>query len=99
MKPWIIFNVYLLTGIALLGFNTDLAEAHALMHQNNIVDIYTNSWGPFDFGFGIDGPGPVTQLALKYGTQEVMCILDHLPPHFGLNCKGTWWKRINICVG
>ena len=64
--------MYLLAGIALLGINTDIFEARALMLNNGIVDIYSNSWGPSDYGDVVIGPGPVTQLALEYGAQEVI---------------------------
>ena len=70
--------IYLFAGIALLGINTDIFEARALILNNSIVDIYSNSWGPSDYGGAVIGPGPVTQLALESGAQEVFA--DHFVP-------------------
>ena len=62
---------FLFTAVALLGANTDINEAKSLSYERDIVDIYSNSWGPYDGGFIVDGPGSLTQLALKNGTEEV----------------------------
>ena len=58
----------------MLGSNSDLNEAKSLTLKNSIVDIYSNSWGPFDSGDIVDGPGPVTKRALKNGIREVLVI-------------------------
>jgi subtilisin-like proprotein convertase family protein len=58
-----------LAGIRLIaGSVTDLTEATALRHQPNAIDIYSNSWGPADFG-DQDGPGPLTRAALADGAR------------------------------
>ena len=52
---------------------TDLLEAKALSFNRNYIDIYSNSWGPHDNGFEIDGPDRLTQIALEEGTEKVCC--------------------------
>ena len=39
-----------------LSSATDSLEADALGHENDYIMIYSNSWGPSDFGFRVDGP-------------------------------------------
>ncbi|XP_061658032.1 LOW QUALITY PROTEIN: proprotein convertase subtilisin/kexin type 5-like [Syngnathoides biaculeatus] len=51
------------------GEVTDVAEAQALSFKPQYVDIYLASWGPVDDGATVDGPGPLTRLALKNGIQ------------------------------
>ena len=51
----------------------DLQEAKALSFNRNYVDIYSNSWGPNDNGFEVDGPGRLTQIALEEGAEKVCC--------------------------
>ena len=50
---------------------TDLAEGGALSHSNDIIDIYSNSWGPFDTGYLVNGPNLLTRMALEMGVKEV----------------------------
>ena len=59
-------------GIALLGSMTDMNEARSLSYKRNIADIYSNSWGPFDSGDNVEGPGHLTSLAFVRGAAEVM---------------------------
>ena len=61
-------------GIKLLGGfygATDLFEALALIHLGDFIEIYSNSWGPADYGFIVDGPGVLTSLVLELGSREV----------------------------
>ena len=51
---------------------TDDLECKALSHKKNLIDIYSNSWGPDDRGFAVAGPGPLTRDALKKGAEEVI---------------------------
>ncbi len=53
----------------------DAVEAGALSYQNGAGgetgitnDIYSNSWGPFDDGATLEGPGPLTFAALANNT-------------------------------
>ena len=39
-----------------VGSATDSREADALGYKNDYILIYSNSWGPSDFGFIVDGP-------------------------------------------
>ena len=56
-----------------LGSATDSQEANALGHENDYIKIYSNSWGPSDFGFIIDGPGYYTKSTLSSGVTSVSC--------------------------
>lgn len=56
-----------LGGHRLLGANSDTNESEALTRNNNVFDIYNNSWGPSDTGDSLSGPGPLTQAALASG--------------------------------
>ena len=62
------------TGLRLLDAYTDLNEASSLSYANDVVDIYSNSWGPCDEGC-VDGPLRLTQLALRIGAQRVSGII------------------------
>ena len=46
------------------GFS-DSTAADALSYHNGGIDIYSNSWGPFDSGNILDGPGPITIAAIE----------------------------------
>ena len=60
------------SGILLLGLEqTDVEDARALSHENDIIDIYSNSWGPFDGGFVVEGPLTLAQMTLEQGAREV----------------------------
>ena len=57
--------------MALIGVNTDLNEVFSLSYRKDIIDIYTNSWGPRDTGATVSGPGPLTKLTLQNEATEV----------------------------
>lgn len=46
-------------------------EAEALSWQSNVIDVYSNSWGPSDNGVVVAGPEHLSQLALETNTREV----------------------------
>ena len=50
---------------------TDLTEALGLGQQNDYIQVYSNSWGPSDLGFIVDGPGSLTKQALYNGAMHV----------------------------
>ena len=55
-----------LAGLLLIACNTyDSREAGALGHENQIIDIYSNSWGPSDDGSTLEAPGPLTVAAFE----------------------------------
>ena len=49
----------------------DIAEGGALSHNNDIIDIYSNSWGPISSGFVAHGPDLLARMALEMGVKEV----------------------------
>jgi subtilisin-like proprotein convertase family protein len=42
---------------------TDIEESSALSYHRNAISIYSNSWGPYDDGLTLEGPGPQTLAA------------------------------------
>ena len=66
-------TLFSIIGLKLLdgGGRTDLEEAEALSHAVDIIDVYSNSWGPPDTGAHVSGPGTLTQLVLKMGATIV----------------------------
>jgi kexin len=58
-----------LVGYRLLGAGTDTNEAEALSRNNQTIDIYSSSWGPWDDG-RLEGPGPLTEAAIAEGVAE-----------------------------
>jgi kexin len=46
---------------------TDAVEAEAETRAYDRVGIYNNSWGPDDYGFDLQGPGPLAQAAMAEG--------------------------------
>lgn len=60
------------SGIRMLdGGVTDMEEALSLGFRPQHVHIYLASWGPEDDGATLEGPGPLTQLALQNGVETV----------------------------
>lgn len=69
--------LFYFVGIRLYDDNTrrkDSSEARALSYKNELIDIYSNSWGPFDMGFEVEGPGPLLTKVLKEGVRLVCSI-------------------------
>lgn len=67
------FRVSIHAGILLITYGqTDVAEATALSYRDDVIQIYSNSWGPHDTGFIVEGPGKLTKRALAAGVQEVL---------------------------
>lgn len=50
---------------------SDINIANALTYRNDIVQIYSNSWGTRDDGSSVDGPGPMLQMVLQNAVEEV----------------------------
>ncbi|KAF6037540.1 hypothetical protein EB796_004156 [Bugula neritina] len=58
-------------GVRILdGPVTDTLEADALLFQNQLIDIYSASWGPRDDGKTMEGPGKHCAAALEQGVRE-----------------------------
>jgi len=53
------------------GDSTDATEASALGYRDYHIDIYSNSWGPSDFGFKVAGPGTLVKRTFITGVTEV----------------------------
>ena len=53
---------------------TDMTTARTLSHDNQIIDIYSNSYGPSDDGDVVRGPGRLTQMTLRKTAKEVSAI-------------------------
>ena len=47
---------------------SDTVWASALSRNNSIIDIYSNSWGPGEGGYYLDGPSPLVRDALANTT-------------------------------
>lgn len=57
-----------LAGIRLIAAAVyDYTEAKALSHQKGNIKIYSCSWGPYDGGTDLAGPGRITHEILKQG--------------------------------
>jgi subtilisin-like proprotein convertase family protein len=55
-----------LVGMRLVSENqTDLQNAEAFLHRQDVIHIKSNSWGPDDDGLTLEGPGPLAAAALK----------------------------------
>ena len=65
-----------IAGILLLGEGQiDITEATALSHEDDVIAIYSNSWGPFDSGYIVDGPNTLAKKTLKEATQKACIII------------------------
>jgi subtilisin-like proprotein convertase family protein len=49
---------------------TDAQEAEAMAWRNDIIQVKSNSWGEFDNGVTVGGPGTLTQAALANAAQN-----------------------------
>lgn len=60
-----------LVGLRLIGAATyDYQEAEALGHEPDHIHIYSNSWGPYDDGRTMSGPGRLTAETMKQAVQQ-----------------------------
>ena len=50
---------------------SDLQVADALGHNDSYISVYSNSWGPLDFGFSVSGPDFLSSLTLILGALAV----------------------------
>ena len=73
MVIYIVFLfVFLVLGLKLdLSSATDSQEAGALGYKNDYIMIYSNSWGPSDFGFAVDGPKSYVKSTFKNAVASV----------------------------
>ncbi|KAF7991746.1 hypothetical protein HCN44_010547 [Aphidius gifuensis] len=63
-------------GIKLLdGIVNDRVEGEALGYRQDIIDIYTASWGPADDGKSLEAPGRLATEALERGIMK-LCVIE-----------------------
>lgn len=84
------FNVSIHAGILLIASGqTDITTAKALGYRDDVIQIYSNSWGPSDTGFIVDGPGKLTERVLAAGAQEVPVLVKFFLANNGWHvCNG-----------
>lgn len=59
-----------IVGLRLISLpQTDQDEQEAMLWQNGIIQIKSNSWGPYDDGETLEGPGPLMAAALENATR------------------------------
>lgn len=65
-----------LAGIRLLSgsHHSDATEAIALGLNRQHIDIYSNSWGPYDDGIVVDGPGKLALATMEQGVRKVLIL-------------------------
>ena len=51
--------------------STDATESGAFSYRTDVIDIYSNSWGPGDIGWQVQGPGVLAGKAIEHGIQKV----------------------------
>ena len=87
--------VSFLSGLRLLTEvgTTDMEEAEALSYVRDIIDIYSNSWGPTDTGFNISKPRNLTELAFENGVTYVRkCTLFRVYSIYLVHAQGRGGK-------
>ena len=52
----------------------DSQEAGSLSHNRNNIHVYSNSWGPYDDGYTVQGPGLLLNEAFINGVDQVLRI-------------------------
>jgi len=98
-----------LSGLRLIAApSTDADEASALTYQYNTNDIFSNSWGPFDDGARLEGPGTLTLAALQDGVTNgrgglgnvyIWAAGNGLENNDNVNYDGYANSRFTIAVG
>ena len=58
--------------------SSDIQEAKALGYKSNVIQVYSNSWGPLDDGIVVDGPKFLVQSTFEIGTSEVKRMNRHI---------------------
>ena len=53
---------------------TDALKAKGLGFRQDYVDIYSNSWGPEDNGYGVAEIGVMTEKVIRKGAMEVFSV-------------------------
>ena len=66
-----IYYVFSILGMRLLNGNTDMTEARCFSNNNDIIDIYSNSWGPARMGEDIGQPEMMTKMVFENAVKQV----------------------------
>ena len=67
----IIFHFYCLGIKFNLSYGSDAAEARMLSYKSSYIHIYSNSWGPDNAGFIVEGPRALTRFMFQTETARV----------------------------
>ena len=73
-------HIYIHAGIRVLGKSTtEIDYANALGAYNNVIQIYSNSWGPRDDGRSISPPSEneLIERVIEMSTKEVINLFVH----------------------
>ena len=64
---------FTISGLRMLDqpYMTDIIEAQSMGYRQDLVDIYSASWGPTDDGKTADGPRKLTMRSIVKGVNEV----------------------------
>ena len=54
-----------------LSDSSDSAEANPLGYKNDYIQVYSNSWGPSDGGYIVDGPGHLLKQTFENAVENV----------------------------
>lgn len=63
--------LYTALKINLVSGSTDSIEASALGYQQSFIQVYSNSWGPSDFGFEVAGPKELVNSTFAMAVSDV----------------------------
>ena len=78
---------------------SDAIEANALGYRDSYIDIYSNSWGPSDHGFVVEGPGALVQATFANGIAKVkessVCIKGCIL--YTLHCRDGMGREVSMC--
>ena len=77
-----------------VGAATDAVEASALGYKGYYIDVYSNSWGPSDFGFIVLGPETLLQRTLATGVTEVCRVVCDCENKNVYRVERTVWANI-----
>ena len=94
----------------LSSYTPDSEEASALGYLSDRIMIYSNSWGPGDYGFIVDGPGLLTKAIFSNEAHKVRSIaltftykntlfMKVLNIMYVFLILGTRRKGFHLCLG
>ena len=81
-----------------VGSATDADEANTVGYKDYVIDVYSNSWGPSDFGFVVSGPGPLLQNTLATGAVAVRKYSESQCCLLGVQAWSDHYKRHTLMI-